>query len=122
MMEIWIQVLNAQNALAAMCACACACWTTRACLLSKTVSRQQSSALLIAFFFAIVRDLFPAGHFNEPVFRGIDYTLAQAGRYGLKVIVTLNTNWDFQDGIPGVGPMALHTAESPCDLLLLVLE
>lgn len=42
------------------------------------------------------------GQYNETVFRGVDYAIAQANRYNLKVILALGTNWDFQDGVPGV--------------------
>lgn len=43
-----------------------------------------------------------AGTYNENVFRGVDYVIAQAARYGIKVIIALGTYWDTHDGAGGV--------------------
>ncbi len=43
-----------------------------------------------------------AGVFDEDVFRGVDYVLAQAARFGIKVIVALNNYWENHDGVGNV--------------------
>jgi hypothetical protein len=48
------------------------------------------------------------GVFNETTFRGIDYVLAQAGRYGIKAIVTLNNFWEMHDSVDNVRHRAPH--------------
>jgi hypothetical protein len=44
-----------------------------------------------------------AGVYNERVFRGLDYTIAQATRHGVKVIIALNNYWENSDSIGNVG-------------------
>lgn len=50
------------------------------------------------------------GRYDEKVFRGIDYILAQAARYNIKVVLSIINNWDKIDGKgqyaewAGVGP------------------
>ena len=43
-----------------------------------------------------------AGVFAEDVFRGLDYVIAQAGRFGLKVVVMLSNYWDYHDSLGDV--------------------
>ncbi len=43
-----------------------------------------------------------AGVFDEGVFSGIDYVLAQAARFGIKVIIALNNCWEDHDGVGNV--------------------
>lgn len=43
-----------------------------------------------------------AGMYTEEVFRGIDYVLAQAARFDIKVIVVLCTYWENHDGVGNV--------------------
>ena len=43
-----------------------------------------------------------AGMFAEDIFRGLDYAIAQAGRFGLKVVVPLSNYWDFHDSLGDV--------------------
>ena len=38
------------------------------------------------------------GHFNEEAFASADYTVAESGRLGLKLIVPLADNWDYYHG------------------------
>ena len=40
--------------------------------------------------------------FAEDIFRGLDYAIAQAGRFGLKVVVPLSNYWDFHDSLGDV--------------------
>lgn len=48
----------------------------------------------------------PAGVFAEDIFRGLDYAIAQAGRFGLKVVVPLSNYWDFHDSLGDVSSHA----------------
>lgn len=43
-----------------------------------------------------------AGVYNETVFRGVDYAIAQAARYNIKLILALGTYWEVHDGVIGV--------------------
>jgi hypothetical protein len=43
-----------------------------------------------------------AGVFAEDIFRGLDYAIAQAGRFGLRVVVSLSNYWDFHDSLGDV--------------------
>ena len=43
-----------------------------------------------------------AGVFAEDIFRGLDYAIAQAGRFSLKVVVPLSNYWDYHDSLGDV--------------------
>lgn len=43
-----------------------------------------------------------AGVYDERVFRGLDYVIAQAARHGIKVIVALNNYWENSDSVGNV--------------------
>ena len=43
-----------------------------------------------------------AGVFAEDIFRGLDYAIAQAGRFGIKVVVPLSNYWDYHDSLGDV--------------------
>jgi hypothetical protein len=43
-----------------------------------------------------------AGVYNEQVFRGLDYCIAQFARHGIKVIVALNNYWENSDSVGNV--------------------
>ena len=49
-----------------------------------------------------------AGVFAEDIFRGLDYAIAQGGRFGLKVVVPLSNYWDFHDSL---GDVSFHAFE-----------
>jgi hypothetical protein len=50
-----------------------------------------------------------AGVYNEQVFRGVDYAIAQAARFGIKIIVALTTYWEDNDGLGNVSvTLSLH--------------
>ena len=55
---------------------------------------------------AIHQNTDPAGVFDEGVFRGIDYVLAQAARFGIRVIIALNNYFDDTDGVTNVRSIA----------------
>jgi hypothetical protein len=40
--------------------------------------------------------------YNERVFRGVDYAIAQAARFGIKIIIALTTYWEDNDGLGNV--------------------
>ena len=71
--------------------------------------------------------LYATGQYNETVFRGVDYVLAQAARFNIKVIIALTTYSENTDGvgnvsIPGFCTLVLHVpfecARLPCDTLV----
>lgn len=42
----------------------------------------------------------PGGEFNEAAFQGLDYLLDQARKTGMRVILSLTTNWSQTGGVP----------------------
>ncbi len=45
------------------------------------------------------------GVYNEDMFRGLDFVLAEAGKVGIKVILSLADNWKYHGGVDEVrGP------------------
>lgn len=62
-----------------------------------------------------------AGVYNEAIFRGVDYAIAQAAHYNIRLIIAFGTNWEVHDGVPGVristfGLIAPFAAVSVCYL------
>jgi hypothetical protein len=42
------------------------------------------------------------GTYNEDTFRGLDYVIAEAGKAGIKVILSLADNWKYHGGVDEV--------------------
>lgn len=56
-----------------------------------------------------------AGVYNEQVFKGVDYAIAQAARFGIKIIVALTTYWEDNDGLGNVSVTpSLHMMRCMC--------
>ena len=43
------------------------------------------------------------GVYNEDMFQGLDFVIAEAGKAGLKVILSLVDNWKYHGGVDEVG-------------------
>ena len=46
--------------------------------------------------------------YNEQVFRGVDYAIAQAARFGIRIIIALTTYWEDSDGLGNVSAAPSH--------------
>ena len=57
--------------------------------------------------------------YNETVFRGVDYAIAQAARYNIKLILALGTYWEVHDGVIGVRFLLLLSIGLPSQWLVI---